>query len=315
MQPIFFVHIPKTAGTSLNVAAEQYFDGNKIEKDYGPSSDATTPLVHTNIYAENAGGAYALHQAIIGNNIKWLTGHVFAERYVHLVGAENTLSFVRDPVARVISEYHHRVRHFDLKRDFTEFYRDPAETNKQFRMIGELAWQAFHLVGTIEHYTDCLALLAQTKNLPLPVMQTNISPDKPDLHISEETRTDIKKWNERDCLFVEQVRTYLSKRLETYAQGQAFCFHDSGFVPDQHIIGWAFYEGDPAPVDVGLFIDEVLVQTTKATEYRLELKQLLTPRAGHNGYRFVLSDYASAQHVEVKALKTAQTLLRWQRSH
>ena len=313
MTPLFFIHIPKTAGTSLNTAAENLFGTPAIEKDYSAKSTATSPLVWHHIYAADSAGPFALVKAMQSANKRWLTGHVFAQRYVHLLGAENTISFVRDPIDRVISEYRHRTSKEGEGRSFTEFYKDPLETNKQFRMIGQLPWQAFHLVGVQDQYDTCLDHINATKNLTLAPIKTNVSAQASADETDSETREDIRKWNERDCIFVEQVRDYLTKQLETHAANKPFCFHDMGFVPEQHIIGWAFYLHSEEPVDIGLYIDGILVEKTSALEHRPELQNLLTPRAGHNGFRFVLAPYGSAQSVCVKALNTDQTLFEWQR--
>ena len=133
MSPLLFIHIPKTAGTSFNKSAEQLFGVPAFERDYGAGSPDTSPLVTKYIYGETQ-DTFAFHQAFLAGEKQWMTGHVFAETYLHLFGAANSIAFVRDPVERVISEYHHRRTHFDLDRDFVDFYRDPGETNKQFRL-------------------------------------------------------------------------------------------------------------------------------------------------------------------------------------
>ncbi len=49
---IFFVHIPKTAGTSFRLGAESYFGRERIVYDYGKGSPASTPVVVDTLYAE-----------------------------------------------------------------------------------------------------------------------------------------------------------------------------------------------------------------------------------------------------------------------
>lgn len=313
MEPLLFIHIPKTAGTSLNKAAEKLFNSTNIEQDYGAHSDVTTALVRNNIYDKAGVDTYALNEALLQHHKRWLTGHFPASRYAHLFGAQNVISIVRDPVERVISEYAHRVSKEGETRSFESFYRDPMETNKQFRMIGQMPWQAFHLVGVQEKYKESLNLLNKTKGLSLIPLTANTNSSGQHSDVKEEAYADIKKWNERDCIFVKQVHTYLIKQLEACRQSKPFCFHDIGFEAGKHAIGWAFYQNDQSPVEIGLYIDEKLVETTLAHEHRPELQNVLTPRAGHNGFRFVLTPYTAARSINIKALNTGQALFDWQR--
>jgi len=127
-------------------------------------------------------------------------------------------------------------------------------------------------------------------------------------------KADIKRWNERDYIFYGQVTKYLDKHLSVRKSGKNFCYHDIAFVADMHIIGWAFYGGSNELVRVGLYVDGILKKDVPAFEPRIELQAIQTPRHGHNGFRFVLSDYNLASHIEVKALNTDQSLFSWIRN-
>lgn len=314
MTPILFLHIPKTAGSSLTKSATDWFGDDAVERDYGHEEQYSSALVRQYIYDVNPIDEYGFFKAFQTHRKKWLSGHFFSDRYVHLFGAQNTVSFVRDPVERVISEYNYLVHKHSLGQSFEDFYRSPPETNKQFRMIGQCPWQAFYLVGSMERYSECLSFLAKGKSLSIQENQINKKYPSDDKPVNAETRADIEKWNARDCLFVADVRAYLDKQFEVHAKGQAFCFHDMGFVADKHIIGWAFYSEDKTPVHIGLFADGVLVQETRASEHRPSLQALLTPRDGHSGFRFSLENHQKAEQLEVKALCTEQTLFRWSRT-
>ena len=45
--PLFFIHIPKTAGSSFRVAAEQYFGSEATYFDYGNGSKETSESIET----------------------------------------------------------------------------------------------------------------------------------------------------------------------------------------------------------------------------------------------------------------------------
>lgn len=310
MPPLLFIHIPKTAGTSFNLAAEKIFGDSAFERDYGQSSPDTTPLVSEHIYGKPQ-DPYAFHLAFLAQEKQWMTGHVFAEAYLHLFKAANTVAFVRDPVNRVISEYHHRQKHFDLDRSFVDFYRDPSETNKQFRMIGQCPWQAFHMVGLQERYDECLQLFEQTKGLNFPNITANVRSNDKTTEISPEVKQDIWRWNERDHIFYQQVAAYLDKQFLAASEKKPFCYHDLGFSAGEHVIGWAFYTGQETPVKVGLYVDGKFEKSVHASEHIADLQAIGAPRAGHVGFRFVLDDHKTARAIELKALDTEQTLFVW----
>lgn len=311
MQPILFIHIPKTAGTSFNENAEKNFGLELMEKDYGSDANHTSALVKAHIYGKETIDQYGFHQAFTHAGKKWLTGHFNADRYLPLMGCENTFAFVRDPVDRVISEFLYRKRKFGMDRSLEAFYQDPGETNKQFRMIGEHPWQAFQFVGTQARYQECLEHLNKTLACGFENIQTNRRKDTTHLDITEEDKTEIRRWNERDCLFYDEVTAYLERQFSAAESGQDFCYHNFGFEAGTHVIGWAFYAGKDKAADIGLFVDGQHVQTTRASEHLAALQLIGAPRAGNVGFRFVLSDYPNARTIDVKALDTEQTLLSW----
>ena len=311
MKPILFIHIPKTAGTSLNASAETCFGVDTVERDYGPDAPHTSALVKEYIYGPETVDQFAFHEAFRSSGKKWLAGHFAAERYLQFLGCENTISFVREPVDRVISEYLYRRRSQGLEQSFEDFYRSPDETNKQFRFIGQVPWRTFHFVGTQERYGEGLLHLGETLGIAIEAQTKNRRTDSRHESISAEERQDIAKWNARDIEFYADVSNYMEQQFAARQAGQAFCYHDIGFVPGVHAIGWAFFEASNDPVDVELYVDGSLVHTVRASEHRPELHGIGVPRGGCVGFRFVLSEYRNAKSVKLRARETGQTLLNW----
>ena len=119
--PLFFVHIPKTAGTSFRHALEEYFGSEFVCRDYGPQQNQTSLEVLSYVY-ENM-DLYKFFQGFDGQ-YKVLTGHVPAGKYVSSIGVHRIISFVREPVKAVISHYRHHFSDGRFEGSLEDFYRD-----------------------------------------------------------------------------------------------------------------------------------------------------------------------------------------------
>jgi len=314
MNPVLFLHIQKTAGTSLNKSAEKIFGPDFIERDYGVEAPHTSSLTRRYIYESPTINQFGLLEETRARNTRWITGHAPADRYIHLYGAPNTISFVRDPVERILSEFRYLKRAGKMDRSLDDFYQTAAETNKQFSVLGHVPWRACHLVGSVETYGRCLTLLAQELNLPLEILHENKNTAAANAdEFKNETLAAIRQHNALDCRFVSQVRAYLDARLNAFETGKPFCHHEIAFEPDKHIIGWAFTRKSDSPVAVELLINGKIQASTQASEHRPELQAVGAPRLGHCGFRFVLDGHKSAQHIELIAADTGQSLFSWQR--
>lgn len=314
MKPILFVHIPKTAGTSLNASAEEHFGSTAIEKDYGESAPHTSDLVRRFIYEGPTADQFGFADNFLNANKAWLTGHFAADRYLPFVGCENAISFVRDPVERIISEYLYRRRTQGLTCSFEEFFQRPDETNKQYAFVGRFPWRAFHFVGTQERYAEGLAHLRETLGIPIKLQEKNRRIDQEHETINQAVREAVAARNLHDQALYDQACAYMEKQFAARKAGLSFCYHDIGFESEKHAIGWAFYEANNTPVTIELSVDGKAVSTIEAIEHRPELQLLKAPREGCVGFRFVLSDYVGASSIEIVAKQTDQKLLSWTRN-
>ena len=92
-QPFFFLHIPKTAGTTMNAVLDDNFDQSRIFDLY---TDDQRERLRETTYEDLA--QYDL-----------VRGHVFIVNFEDILDGPipfNMFTFLRDPVKRVISEYH-----------------------------------------------------------------------------------------------------------------------------------------------------------------------------------------------------------------
>jgi hypothetical protein len=176
-QPLIFIHIPKTAGTSFRSAAEQFFGRTAVARDYGKGNLATTALVRQTTYL---GRTDALYPHMYAQGIRMLTGHFPANRYLHPFGCgARWCTFLRDPVQRVISEYKHVVRHRSYTESLEEFCQSPPQRNKQIRMLEGLEPHAQFFIGITEWYRQSIEAFNRIAGTDLPYLEENMTRSGP----------------------------------------------------------------------------------------------------------------------------------------
>lgn len=171
--PVLFVHVPKTAGTSFRVGAERLFR-DRVLRDYGRASPHTSPAIVEHVYERPDLHAVAHHVAEQG--IRMIGGHVAYSRYRTLVEPERVITFLRDPLQRVASEFLHYRRHFGFEGRLLQFARRESERNKQWKMLRGLDLERAGLVGLSEHYWESLRLLATRTGLKVQYLELNSNP-------------------------------------------------------------------------------------------------------------------------------------------
>lgn len=78
MSPLFFVHVPKTAGTSFRKSAEECLGVDAVEYDYEPTSLETTDIIRRWVYEKN--DFFELNNHFQTSCMSFLSGHVPASK-------------------------------------------------------------------------------------------------------------------------------------------------------------------------------------------------------------------------------------------
>lgn len=136
MRPVFFMHIPKTAGTSVRLAIEEHFSESEIVPDLAAANGNYPPY---EVLAD------AVRDRT--DQIKLLRGHYpYCAR--NILDDPVTIVVFRDPMKRTISTIRHVLRHGPHPVDFVLSKLDrgilPVEDNLMTRLMG---WQ---IVGPME---------------------------------------------------------------------------------------------------------------------------------------------------------------------
>lgn len=201
---IILVHIPKTGGTSLRHAAEQYFGASRMLYDYGALADQTSELVQEWVYGREDLQGFA--QAATAQGFAFMSGHFPYSKYRTLFPGAAFVSWVRDPVARVRSEFLHLQRHMNFQGSFRDFYTQPRFQNRQFRDLGPEPGQ-LDFIGVMETFETSLAALNRQLGVELAPRHSNRAPAGQDSPISQADLAQVIALNQDDIRLYSQLAT------------------------------------------------------------------------------------------------------------
>ena len=217
MSTLFFVHIPKTAGTSFREAAVAKWGKRKVLTDYGKkrhTSSVVAKLIHKN------GDLEAFARFLEKSKPKLFCGHTPAWRYSEIFDRQNILTIFRDPVERVVSHYQTAVRFQNYQGTLDQFIQLPDFINLQSIYVKKCTLDDFGFVGITERYNDSLRLINHQYGLDLPCLERNTFRTEVDkkLHrdsldaatlekIQELNKLDIELYNKACEIFDQRFRS------------------------------------------------------------------------------------------------------------
>lgn len=289
-KPLFFVHVPKTAGTSFRAGVEKVLHPDFIRFDYGPSAPKTSSLIRA-VY--EGADPLSVIRAMRGGKVAFLAGHVAARKYVGAFGCDRTFTLLRDPIQRVVSEYEHARRVNGFEKSFEHFFRNPIHQNRQAKLLATLDPAMLGLVGVTERFDESIGLFRAVFGLSVPIEEMNTARD--DLHVpyplAEDVLEELRELNQKDLMLYERFDTILSERLEMRKLGKRYVQGAVTELTRSRITGWAWFAPEVgrqnnSPVALEMVQAGKVLRSFEARQLRADLCSLSPPRLGYIGFAF-----------------------------
>ncbi|WP_395343288.1 glycosyltransferase family 2 protein [Ningiella sp. W23] len=206
-KPLVFVHIPKTAGTSLIKNLAQAYHSGEILYDYGENSKRTSDLILKHCYHSND------LDSLASVDISLIAGHFYAKKYIKITAPENVVTFVREPIERVISEFKHFQRHHSYTGTLIDFAKKKRNRNVMSKFLSTHNWKDFGFVGVTEQYNASVEILQRFISKDIEISKLNTAPEAQSVEVDNETLGVIQALNRADTQLYNEVKTYFEQKL------------------------------------------------------------------------------------------------------
>jgi len=279
-----FIHIPKTAGTSFRVAAEEFYHKNNIFYDYTPGEKETSKSVIEMIYDEH--DYYKLYKHILKQDNSFFTGHFFLNKYSPLYNTLNVVSFVRNPVEQVLSHYNHYKNIHKYDKDFKSFIKEPRFRNVQTEFLRGKPIHLYGFLGLTEEYKVSIDMFNALYGTDFKYKYVN-EKRKNSLNIKDIDDNILElivRLNGKDIELYEAVKKQFKIRKELYEKGLPFTY---GFIQkrtENEISGIAFQKEIDKVVEIDIYTGNKYVDTVLAKNLRSGQRNI--PRKGFIGFDY-----------------------------
>lgn len=219
---IISCHTPKTAGTTFAEILRRHY-GNDLIMDYGDRVGWAGE--EADRFRQKRGIPDAVEQAFREGRRLVVHGHFYASKYAKRFPNARLITFVREPVSRVISNYQYLRRNPQIEHPLVkEFHRAspslaewanwPWARDLQSKVL-DVPLENFSFVGISEHFGASLELFDVQFRTPLASL---FSGDR--LNVSSETSVPAKVRDRIEELNIVDVAFY-KKALKLFENARA----------------------------------------------------------------------------------------------
>lgn len=208
---IFFMHIPKTAGTSVRHSAQQYFGEDRALLLYGDGARSTSPALQERFHGTwstltHRERSSKLSDFLIENDVTFFSSHIQMDR-LSCFEPQRAFTIVREPVGRVISHYHQYLK-MHPKLTIEEFIALSKNQNVQSRTLNKTSLDQIAVIGLQDQFEETLARVNRHFQIELKYEKLNTAPLLTQIKnrfLSKELLQKIRALNEKDLDLYERA--------------------------------------------------------------------------------------------------------------
>ncbi len=302
--PIICLHIPKTAGTSFRISAEHYFGPWNVVKDYGENSPATSEEIKTAFYEKKD---FELLYSKVTQK-KFFTGHFSLAKYREHFPDSPVVTFFRDPVKRVISEYVHFTTHYGFEGSLREFYRKDQFRNRQSRVLSGANPIDLDFYGLTENYEESLLKFNQRYSTNFPMANLNRGNYEKDAHrATDEEIEEIQLLNQDDVKLYQQAVEHFDSQDDSVRPALATVPRYSGYlggVRNEKMIGWTVDRESDKPAKLRVMVNGKRKFDYTADMFRADIQRKGIHINGNCGFEIPLDKLGRVAAGDIISVRT-----------
>jgi len=241
-----------------------------------------------------------------------VSGHVQIAKYAGLIGLPNTVTFLREPVSRVISHYRHLTRDEGFEGDLLTFAREPWNKNVQSRVLCQLDPALMGIVGITEQYQASIDIINERWNWMLNQRKDNISDRLSNFKVSPTSQetAEITKLNEADLALYARAVYVFKNSLACFESGSDSDprGHITSARTKHGIVGWAFDMLTEQATEIELLVNREVKANLKCIDFRPALAGWKVPRSGYIGFHLRSVALEKGDLVEIRDCKHERIL-------
>jgi hypothetical protein len=305
IKDVVFTHIPKTAGTSVRNAIAAALPDAVNVFDYGANTDSVEGKF-VNAYkldARTPEGLLALRRKFERSQRLFVCGHVAAVKYLRAFHPASFITFLRDPVERVVSAYKHHVKLLNFKGSFAEFYQQPGQINTQSRLLRSIDLRDIGFIGLTERMPEMYAALSRHLDVELKGRKDNVGSRGGGPELDEGTRSRLVALNDEDMELYRHVEANLDYYTDYRARsgfGPMFAEGKVNHRGDGSFRGWAVASAAGRLVEIEVRLGAQVVHRCYADEFMPRLKEQNISPHGVGGFSVQLPPHMLAGQTQVR---------------